>query len=117
MFFHRIRYFDVCILIPNLIFLLFLVIKWIRTRTKLNLNKPLLLSVTCLLLLITLTNILRCLFVMIFPDQEIIVKVIKRFNIFYFEKRKSFFSLDSLVNYLVYIFMDRIKYSSFWNLF
>ncbi|CAF1036119.1 unnamed protein product [Rotaria sordida] len=76
----QIRYFDVIILIPNLIFLLFIIIKWILTRTKININKPLLLSVTCLLLLITLSNILRCLFVMIFPDnvfnaQEIIVKV------------------------------------------
>jgi hypothetical protein len=94
-FLHRIRYFDVLILIPNLIFLLFIIIKWIQTRTKLNPNKPLLLSVTCLLLLITLTNILRCLFVMIFPDQafhaqEIIVKVYRKdFDVFYF-KRDSF---------------------------
>ena len=83
----RIRYFDLIILIPNVIFLLFIIIKWIRTRTKLNTNKPLLLSVTCLLLLIALTNILRCAFVMIFPDQafhaqETIVKVIERFSRF-----------------------------------
>lgn len=43
-------------------------------------NKPLLFSVTCLLLSITLTNIARCTFVMIFPEQafyaqEIVVKV------------------------------------------
>ncbi|CAF0915642.1 unnamed protein product [Rotaria sp. Silwood1] len=77
----QIRYFDVLILIPNLIFLLFIIIKWIRRRTKLNTNKPLLLSVTCLLLFVTLSNISRCLFVMIFPDnafhgQEIIVKIL-----------------------------------------
>lgn len=83
----RIRYFDVLILIPNLIFLLFLIIKWIRTRSKLNIHKPLLLTVTCLLLIITFANILRCLFVMIFPDhkfkaQEIIVKVMQIKNEF-----------------------------------
>ncbi|CAF3397882.1 unnamed protein product [Rotaria socialis] len=77
----QIRYFDMLILIPNLIFLLFLIIKWIRTRSKLNTHKPLLLTVACLLLLITFANILRCLFVMIFPDhkfkaQEIIVKIL-----------------------------------------
>ncbi|CAF2523748.1 unnamed protein product [Rotaria sp. Silwood2] len=77
----HILYFDALILIPNLIFLLFIIIKWIRTRTKLNTNKPLLLSVTCLLLLVTLSNILRCVFVMTFPDnaftsQEIIVKIL-----------------------------------------
>ncbi|CAF3483260.1 unnamed protein product [Adineta steineri] len=76
----KIRYFDVIILIPNLIFLFFIIIKWIRKRTKLNTNKPLLLSITCLLLSVILTNILRCLFVMIFSNQsfhaqEIIVKI------------------------------------------
>ena len=70
-------------LIPDLIFLLFIVIKWVQARRQINTNKPLLMSITCLLLTVTLVNILRCLFVMIFPDpafhsQEIITKVNKR---------------------------------------
>ncbi len=84
--FLSIRYFDLFIFIPNLIFLLFLLLKWIQSRSKLNPNKPLILTVTCLLLAITLTNLLRCTFVMIFSDQsfhaqEIIVKVSRRCSV------------------------------------
>ncbi|CAF1031251.1 unnamed protein product [Adineta ricciae] len=80
-FLSKIRYFDVIILIPNVVFLLFLIIKWIRTRTKLNTHQPLLFSVTCLLVLITLSNLTRCVFVMIFPEQafsmqEILAKIL-----------------------------------------
>jgi len=75
-FFYRIHYFDAIILIPNLIFLVLLIIKWHRTRAKLNSSKPLLLSVCCLILIVSFVNILRCLFAMIFSDQRSSVKTI-----------------------------------------
>lgn len=72
----RIRYFDAFILIPNLIFLLFLIIKWSRTRTKLNPGKPLLFTVCCLICTVSLVNISRCIYAMIFADQRSTVKTI-----------------------------------------
>lgn len=76
----RIRYFDVLILLANVIFLLLIVVKWFRARSKLNPSKPLLFSVTCLIVAITLANIFRCVFAMVFPiqafpAQELILKV------------------------------------------
>ncbi|CAF4575814.1 unnamed protein product, partial [Rotaria sp. Silwood2] len=64
-----IRYFDFIILIPNLIFLLFLIIKWNHTRTKLNSSKPLLFTVSCLIFIVSFVNIIRCLYAMIFAEQ------------------------------------------------
>ncbi|CAF1152051.1 unnamed protein product [Rotaria sordida] len=66
-----VRYFDLIILIPNLIFLLFLIIKWYHTRTKLNFNKPLLFTVSCLIFIVSFVNIIRCLYSMIFAEQTL----------------------------------------------
>jgi hypothetical protein len=70
----KIRYFDAIILLPNLIFFSFLIIKWHYTRAKLNLSKPLLLTVCCLILTVSFVNILRCFYAMIFADQKSLVK-------------------------------------------
>lgn len=72
-----VRYFDVIILIPNAIFLGFLLFKWYSTRNKLNSSKPLLLTVWWLIVLISLVNIIRCLYAMIFTDRSsVILKVL-----------------------------------------
>jgi len=71
-----IRYFDTIILIPNLLFLLFLIIKWFHTRAKLNSSKPLLFTVCCLIFTVSFVNILRCLYAMSFADQRSSVKTI-----------------------------------------
>lgn len=77
----KIRYFDILIFSANLIFLLFLFVKSIRSRKKLTLSKPLLFSVISLLILITLTSLIRCLFTILFPhqafaDREIVLKIL-----------------------------------------
>lgn len=72
-FFLRIRYFDVSILVANVLFLLFILIRWIRSRTKLNPSKPLLFSVSCLILAISLVNILRCSLSMVFSNRTLVV--------------------------------------------
>lgn len=72
-----VRYFDVIILIPNVIFLGFLLFKWYSTRNKLNSSKPLLLTVWWLIILVSLVNIIRCLYAMIFTDRSsVILKVL-----------------------------------------
>ena len=63
-------------LIPNLIFLLFILIKWIQRRKKLNPHRPLLFTITSLLVFLTVTIISRCVLTMIMPDQEISVKIL-----------------------------------------
>ena len=117
----RIRYFDTIIFIPNLIFLLFILVKWLHTRAKLNSSKPLLLSVCCLILTVSLINILRCLFSMIFHDAQshvkgIILKVSRKTSSMWPGK-----FLDSRVGPLVtcsiYTVMHRIKFTSVWHLF
>ena len=113
----RIRYFDVVILIPNLIFLLFVLLKWLRTKTKLNTNKPLLFSVTCLIVAVALSNVCRCLFAIVFPEQayyaqEIILKVRHR------SPRNSFdASADSLASRSVHAAVHRTERPAVRHLF
>lgn len=77
----RIRYFDVFICSGNILFLLFLLIKSFRSRKKLTPNKPLLFSVICLLVLVTSTSLVRCVYTILFPhhafaDREIFLKIL-----------------------------------------
>ncbi len=101
-FLFRIRYFDAIILLPNLVFLFFLLIKWYHTRAKLNSTKPLLFTVCCLILTVSFVNILRCFYAMIFGDERSTVKiVILKVNI----KRKiELFCTSLLFRYFGYSF-------------
>jgi len=76
----RIRYFDLLILIPNVLMFCFLILKCFQKRNKLTFNKPLTLTIYSLIIGITITNIIRCTFVMIYAEQgdhkqELIAKV------------------------------------------